>query len=325
MAKAQQKEQNLIGRFRGRIGGMSRTAKRNWFVFLVLVPLLVWMLIYMIIPLLSVVFYSFTNAHMAYPDMKFVGLYQYEKMFSDATFLTAMKNTIVAALVIVPGTLILSTLTAAGLNALSNRWRQLYTFVYFVPSILSMTAICLVWRWLYHPNYGLINAFLNVFGIESQGFLQDSKQALFSLCVIQIWAVFGYYAVILLANMRGIDPSLYESADIAGANSVQKFIHITIPMLKNSFLFVMIMATTTAFMFFTPVKILTDGTPGTSTMVLLLYIMKKGISQSNIGYASAISLVLLLIILFFSLVQWLLTRERKKPSKLKNYSGKGGK
>jgi ABC-type sugar transport system permease subunit len=290
-----------------------RKKKRLLFVMAALFPLFMWLMVYMLIPIFSLVINSFTNAHMAYPDFKFVGLYQFKKMFGDSTFITALKNTVVAVLFIVPTTLVLSTLTASGLNSLSRRWRELYTFVYFVPSILSMTAICLVWRWLYNANYGLINAFLNLLGLPSQGFIQDSKQALISMCVIQVWAIFGYYAVIILANMRAIDSSLFEAADIDGANSVSKFIYITVPMLRNTFLFVMIMATTTAFMFFTPVQILTDGngSPGTSTMVLLLYIMKKGISQSNVGYASAISLILLLTILFFSLVQWLLTRERK--------------
>ena len=121
--------------------------------------------------------------------------------------------------------------------------------------------------------------------------------------------------MVLLAAIRNIDGSLYEAASIDGANSVQQFFRITLPLLHNNILFVCIMSTTTAFMFFTPVKILTDGTPGTSTQVLLLHIMNRGISDSNVGYASALSLVLMMIILFFSLVQWVLTKERKpRPS-----------
>lgn len=294
----------------------SRQAKRNGFVLAVLLPFAAWMLVYMLIPLASVIFYSFTNAKMAYDDFKFVGLYQFQKLFSNSTARIAIWNTVKAALIIMPISLALSVLTAAGLNALSDRFRNLYTFVYFLPNIMSMTAVCLVWRWLYHDQYGIINAFLQLLGFPKQQFLKSSAQALVCLCVIHIWSIFGYYAVILLAAMRGIDKSLYEAADIAGANSIQKFWYITLPMLKNTLLYVCIMLTTSAFMFFTPVKVLTDGTPGTSTMVMLLYIYQQGIWQGDVGYSSAMSLVLMGIILLFSLIQWVLTKERK-PKKVK--------
>lgn len=305
------KSQAILSDKHPRGTNLSRKAKRNCFVLAVLIPFAVWMLIYMLIPLASVIFYSFTDAKMAYDDFSFVGLYQFKKMFSNSTAIIAIWNTVKAAVIIMPISLVLALLTAAGLNALSDRFRSLYTFVYFLPNIMSMTAICLVWRWLYHDQYGIINAFLQFLGFEKQQFLKSSEQALFCLCIIHIWSVFGYYAVILLAAMRGIDKSLYEAASLAGANGLQKFWYVTLPMLKNQLLFVCIMLTTSAFMFFTPVKVLTDGTPGTSTMVMLLYIYQQGIQQGNIAYSSAMSLILMLIILFFSLVQWVLTRERK--------------
>lgn len=290
--------------------GMTRKAKRNCFVLAVLIPFAVWMLIYMLVPLASVIFYSFTDAKMAYDDFSWVGLYQFKKLFSSSDAITSIVNSVKAALIIMPISLVLSMLTAVGLNALSDRFRNLYTFAYFVPNIMSMTAICLVWNWMYHNSYGIINAFLNLFGIENQQFLKSAEQALVCLCAIHIWSVFGYYAVILLAAIRGIDKSLYEAADISGANSWQKFWHVTMPMLKNQLLFVCIMLTTSAFMFFTPVKVLTDGTPGNSTLVMLLYVHRRGIQQGDIAHASAMSLVLMAIILFFSLLQWVLTKER---------------
>ena len=295
---------------------------KNLFLFCVLAPTFIWFLIYFIIPFISVFVYSFTNAHMAYPTFKFVGLDQYTKAFTkDATFLISFKNTIIAALVIVPSTVSLSILLAAGLNAMSEKVRQSFTFIFFLPSVISSVAISLVWDWLYSRSYGLFNAILNALGLPSQAFLTSTSQALICLCIIQIWAIFGYYAVILLAAIRGIDKALYEAADIDGAGAVKKFILITIPLIKNNILFVCIMSTTTAFMFFTPVKILTNGTPGTSTMVILLHILNKGIKNSDIGYASAMSIVLMFIILFFSLIQWFISKERKV--KVRHYKGKG--
>ena len=301
---------NTLAKNHSPFSGMTRKAKRNCFVLAVLIPFAVWMLIYMLIPLVSVIFYSFTDAKMAYDDFSWVGLYQFKKLFSSSDAITSIVNSVKAALIIMPISLALSMLTAVGLNALTDRFRNLYTFAYFVPNIMSMTAICLVWNWMYHNSYGIINAFLNLFGMENQQFLKSAEQALFCLCVIHIWSVFGYYAVILLAAIRGIDKSLYEAADISGANAWQKFWYVTMPMLKNQLLFVCIMLTTSAFMFFTPVKVLTDGTPGNSTLVMLLYVHRRGIQQGDIAHASAMSLVLMAIILFFSLVQWVLTKER---------------
>ncbi len=301
---------------------LKRKTKRGIFVLIVLAPLVLWMMIFMLGPIISVIVYSFTNAHMAYDSFDFMGLYQYNKMFNDPVFLTAIINTVKAAIIIVPSTVILSLLLAVALNTLSDKLREFYTFVYFVPSILSAVAISLVWRWLYNANYGLFNAILAFIGLPKQQFLSSSKQALACLCIIQIWAIFGYYAVILLAAIRGIDPTLFEAAQVDGANAFHKLFRITLPMIKNNMLFICIMATTTAFMFFTPVKILTDGTPGTSTMVLLLYIMNTGIKNSDIGYSSAMSLVLMIIILSFSLFQWIFSSEpankRHKMTRIRN-------
>ncbi|GFI29133.1 lactose transport system permease protein LacF [Lachnospiraceae bacterium] len=299
----------------GRRKRPKRNRGRNLFLLCVLAPAFLWFLLFFILPFVSVIFYSFTNAHMAYSEFRWVGLDQYQKAFTkDPTFLISLKNTVTAALVIVPSTVVLSILLAAGLNMLRERMRQFFTFIYFLPSVISAVAISLVWDWLYSKNYGLFNAILQALGLEKQPFLSSVSQALFCLCIVQIWSVFGYYAVILLAAMRGIDRSYYEAAEIDGAGGMAKFFKITLPLIKNNILFVCIMTTTVAFMFFTPVKILTDGTPGTSTMVMLLHIMNKGIINSDIGYASAMSVILMLIILFFSMIQWVITKERKsKP------------
>lgn len=296
---------SVVKKSRGKRG--SRT-----FLAIVLIPTFIWFLLFFIIPFISVVVYSFTDAHMAYSTFKFVGFQQYINAFKDPTFKIAIKNTVVAAFVIMPTTVILSIALAAALNAVSDKMRQYFTFVYFLPSIISSVAISLVWSWLYHKNYGLINAILQVFGIPAQPFLGSPDQALIALCVIQIWAIFGYYAVILLAAIRGIDKSYYEAADMDGASKFTKFFKITLPLIKNNVLFVCIMCTTAAFMFFTPVKILTEGRPGTSTVVMLFYLLNKGIKESKIGYASAMSIILMLIIMSFSLVQWFLTREKKE-------------
>lgn len=295
-----------------------RKKKRLLFVAATIIPMLVWLMIYFLIPIITMIVYSFTNAHMAYDTFKFVGLKNYIRLFSDPTYLIAVKNSLICVVVIVPIAVVFSVLTAVGLNAMTERLRQFFTFAYFMPSLLSMTAICLVWRWLYNPAYGLFNAILNFIGIESQQFIQSSSQALYCLCAIQIWSVFGYYAVIILTSIRGVDSSIYDAAKVDGTNSVQRFFYVTVPLIKRTILFVTVMVTNSAFMFFTPIKLLTKGGPGTSTTTLLLYVMRNGVEQGNLGLGSAGSLILMFMILLVSGIQFLLTREKKpKPIRLK--------
>jgi ABC-type sugar transport system permease subunit len=294
-----------------------RTFRRRIFVWSVLTPILAWFVIYMFLPIASVVFYSFTNAKMQYSDLSFVGLQQYVKMFTqDPIIPIALWNTVRAVLIIVPCVLVLSLALAVGLNAM-KRSREVFTFIYFLPSVVPMVAICLVWSWLYHPQYGLFNALLRMVGLPGQKFIQDSNQALQSISAVEIWYIFGYYAVILLAAIRGISPDLFEAADIDGANAWHKFRKIVIPMIKPNLVFVLIMSTIAAFMLFTPVDVLTlgRGTPGTSTMVLMLHIKIQGIQLGETGYTSAVSILLLAIILGISLVQWFLSRENKREGR----------
>jgi len=294
----------------------SRRFQRKLFIWGGLTPILIWFVIFMFLPIIMVFIYSFTNAHMAFSDYKFVGLSQYIKMFTkDPILLIALWNTVKAVLFIVPGTIVLATLLAVALNSVAKALREVFTFIYFLPSIISMVAISLVWQWLYHQHYGLINAFLTALGFEAQPFLNSTAQALFCLCVVEIWSIMGYYAVILLAAIRDIDLCLYEAAQIDGATGAKQFRYITLPMIQPSLLFVGIMSTISAFMIFTPVKVLTDGAPGTSTMVLMLHILNRGIKSSDIGYASALSILLLAIILTVSLLQWILSRESKREGR----------
>ncbi len=294
---------------------MMRQSRRRIFVWAILIPVLAWFMVYMFIPLVSVVVYSFTNAKMQYPDMEFVALDNYVKMFTaDPLLPIALQNTIVAVLIIMPGVLILSVLLAAGMNAASDKLREAFTFFYFLPSVVPLAAVSLVWMWLYHPQYGLFNALFGVVGLGPFKYLQDSGSALISICVVQIWYTFGYYAVILLAAMRGISPDIYEAADLDGVGPIARFFRITLPLIKPNLIFVSIMSTISAFMLFTPVDVLTfgRGTPGTSTMVLMLKAKIDGIQLGDTGYASAISILMLAIILAVSLVQWLLSSEGKR-------------
>ena len=302
-----------------------RTVRRKIFIACVLTPILAWFVVFMFLPIINVFYLSLTNARMAFPTHEFIGLDNYIRMLTrDSIIPVAVWNTVQAVFIIVPSVLVLALLLAAALNSIGDRSRKAFTFIYFLPSVIPMVAISLVWDWLYHPQFGLFNAILTSIGFTPQHFLRSSAQALPSISVVVIWSLFGYYAVILLAAMRNISPSLYEAADIDGASPVAKFFKIVLPLIKPNILFVTIMSTIASFMLFTPVDVLTGGrgTPGTSTLVLMLYIRNVGITDGNTGYASAISILLLAIVLAVSLVQWLL-RGESEP-KVKRKAKKGG-
>ncbi|MEG1012019.1 MAG: sugar ABC transporter permease [Ruthenibacterium sp.] len=296
----------------------TRQGRRKIFVWSILIPILTWFMIYMFVPIVSVFLYSFTNAKMQYTDFKWVGLTNYTRMLVDDPLVPiAVMNTIKAVLIILPGTVLLALLLATALNAVTNKARETFTFIYFMPSVVPMTAIALVWSWLYHPQYGLLNALFGMIGIPAQKFIQDSGQALLCICIVQIWYNFGYYAVVLLAAIRNVSADVLEAADMDGAGPLTKFFRIVIPLIKPNLIFVSIMSTINAFMLFTPVDVLTlgRGTPGTSTMVLMLKIKIDGIQQGDIGYGSSMSMLLLAIIMAVSLVQWILSQEGKQGTR----------
>ena len=171
-----------------------------------------------------------------------------------------------------------------------------------------MVAIASVWRWLYHPSYGLINYFLGLLGISPQPFLRDPNQALPSALAILVWGGLGYYAVILLAAIKNIPAVYYEASTIDGANSFQKFFRITIPLLTPTILFTSIMSVIATFQVFVPIQIMTMGGPGDASMVLGLYIYRIGINRLEMGYATAISMILFVIIMVITVLQWKFVR-----------------
>lgn len=281
------------------------------FIFAVLSPALIWLFVFMFYPIFLVFKKSFYNSNLAFNVDKFIGLENYQRLLTDKIFHIALKNTIFAVIYIVPPTVILSLLVAVLLNSFRDKTREFFTPIYFLPVVTSMVAISVVWQWLYDPSYGLFNYILSLAGISQQGFVNSSDQALKSISVIQVWRDVGFYAVIFLAAIRGIPKALYEAANIDGASRIQKFKYITVPMLKPTIIFVTIVSTIRAFKVFIPIKVMTNGGPGNSTMVLVLYIIRKGIENMEIGYASALSVVMFGIVMIITFIQWILSGREK--------------
>lgn len=287
----------------------NRKVKYNSFILIGLIPAAIWFFIFMFYPIYLCFKMSFFNTNMAYNSEKFIGLANYKRLFSDTIFMISLKNTVFAVIYTVPATIILAFLLAILLNSFSDHIREGFTLIYFLPKITSMVAISIVWKWLYSPAYGLFNYLLELIGLSPMQFINSSTQALPSITIIQVWRDVGFYAVILLAALRSISKSYYEAAVIDGANKLDLIKYITLPLLKPALAFTTIMSTMEAFKIFDAVKVMTDGGPGNSTMVIVLYTIQQGIQNMDMGYASSIAVIFFILVMLITLIQWKFIKE----------------
>ena len=237
----------------------------------------------------------------------FVGLANYTRLFSDPVFTEALKNTFLFVFGTIPVTTILALILAL-LIAGKIPGHRIFQAAYFVPSITAMVVIALIFYNLYSRG-GYIFSLCRLAGLDPppNGFLQSEKTALLSIMAMDVWVAVGYYVLIFLAGIKSIPVEIYDAARVDGAGFFRKSWNITIPLLKSTFAFVIILNTIRSFQIFVEIFVMTSGRPFNSTMTAVYFIFDKGITRGNIGYASAAAYILFLIILVFSLAQFKLT------------------
>lgn len=258
-----------------------------------------------LIPIVLALLLSFSKWSFAQGirGINMVGLYHYKQLLKDPIFLAAFVNTIVYAGVMVPMSIILALVFGVLLNEYVFG-KGFLRLAFYMPYVSSMVAVALVWMVLFLPAYGPINNFLRGIGIVNPPrWINASNTSLLSIIIVGVWQSLGYNIIIVLAGLQGISRSLYESADIDGTNVIQKFFKITIPSLSSTMFFLIMISFIRSFQVFTPVKVMTQGGPGNSTSVLVWYIYQSAFLQSNIGYASALSWVLFLLVFIFTVVR----------------------
>ncbi len=232
----------------------------------------------------------------------------------DPTFWRGLRNNFYFALVVVP----LQSSFALLLAVLVNQRFKGVTFfrtIYFMPVVLPMVVVSIVWFFLYNPGVGTINALLKAisFGrIGPQAWLADPGLAFPAIMLLSIWQGVGFQMVIFLAGLQGIPEELYEAAEVDGCNALQKSFFITLPQLRNTTIFVIVATTILAFQLFTQVYVLTGGGPSEATMTTMVHVVREGRYQLRAGYASAITVVFFLIVLAVSIVQRALIREERE-------------
>ncbi|MGM0607097.1 MAG: carbohydrate ABC transporter permease [Candidatus Muiribacteriota bacterium] len=243
----------------------------------------------------------------------FVGLKNYISLFNNPDFWRSLWNTIYYVVGTVPATIIISLFIALLLNS-KIKGLSLYRTIYFLPVITSINAVAIVWKWIFHNQYGLLNASFQAMGLPTVDWLGDPKFAMFSIIIMSIWKGLGYNIVIFLAGLQGIPKHLYESAEIDGAGWWAQFRHITLPMVSPVTFFVLIMSTINSFQVFAQVYMMTGGGPMKSTTVLVYHLYEQAFERFQMGMASAVTTILFLIILAMTLIQ------RKVAEKKVHYS-----
>ena len=282
---------------------VSPLKRREWLAATIfLAPNMIGLTVFIVIPVIAGFVISFTDWDMLSAP-EFIGFDNYvELLTDDPLFWLTLKNTVVYSLFVIPGSIIISLALALALNT-KIKAVGIYRTIYFLPYISSTIAISLVWKWIMHPDFGILNGFLGLFGVPRLGWLQDRNMALFSVALVAIWHSAGYNMTIFLAGLKGIPKTYYEASEIDGASYWQRFRHITFPLLTPTLFFVLILSLIGSFQVFNLVYIMTQGGPGNATQVYVYYLWENAFSFFRMGYASAMAYILFLIMLVITLFQ----------------------
>ena len=284
--------------------------KTKYFAWAILAPIIGWYMLFMFWPVLNAVRTSFFEWNTLNPSTStFIGLRNYPELFGDGYFLTSLKNTLLYVL-LKPGLSIPIALLVALLLLKLDKGRNGFVFIIFLPHVCAIVAMSVLFKWLYQPTFGLFNHILKALSLPPQGFLNDPKQAIFSIIAMDIWQGLGYQVIILLAGLMEIPDALTEAATIDGANARQVFFKVTLPLLGSVMLFVVVTTLIGAFQVFDRVAVMTRGEPGKSTYVLAYFIYRYGLYHYRAGYATAAAMVMFVMVMVITLVQFKLLRPK---------------
>lgn len=272
---------------------------------LFILPSLIGFVLFYAMPAVRGVYISFTNWDLLRPE-KWIGLQNYVKLFSDKEFYNALVVTLYYVLLNIPLQTILAIIIAVMMSRLTKS--MLIRALIIIPWLMPPVVVGLIWLWLLDPNLGIINVTLKSMGLPMIAFLGLPATAMPSIAMINIWQYVGYTALLIFAGLQSIPGSVYEAASIDGASENQMFWRVTIPLLRPVLVFVIVTSVIGSFQIFDTIAITTKGGPVNATKVMNWYIYEQAFSRFNMGYATALSIVLFLILIFVSLLQMRLMR-----------------
>ena len=295
--------------------------KRRWKIrnpqfraFLYLLPALSVIAVFQFNPVLKSFFMGFyTKFDYLTDTVEAVGLDNFLYVLKDPEFVLAMKNTAVFAVISVPLGIITALVFALILNS-NIRFQKFFRSAYFLPFVTSTTAVAVVWRWMLNKDYGMVNALLSVLGMPKVAWLTDAQMTIPILIVLSVWKGLGYKIIILLAALQGVDERYVKAGRMDGAGSFRRICHIILPILRPTILFLSVTSLIGAFKIFDEVYIMYGQKPGPlqSGLTIVYYIFDKFYRHWEFTTASAAAFLLFLVILFFTLLQFLFSSERRK-------------
>ena len=285
----------------------SRAARKEFLVGMgFILPSLLGFLVFTFIPVIISFVLSFSNWNFmqGWGAIKFNGLRNYFRLFSDEWFLNSYKNNILFTAGTVPVLIGLGLVMASIINKYIYGGAAVRTMI-FIPYIASVVAVCTVWMVLLQPSYGPVNQALKAFGVENPpGWLADFKWSLPSIMIIYIWQQVGYYSIVFLAGLKGLPEDVYEAAKVDGASPVRQFFSITIPLISPTTFFLTIMGIIGSFKVFDQISVLTQGGPGSSSSVMAYYVYRTAFDYFDMGYANTLAWALFVLVFLVTLIQW---------------------
>ncbi|HEY2389462.1 MAG TPA: sugar ABC transporter permease [Candidatus Binatia bacterium] len=269
-------------------------------------PALVLIAVFFVVPVVASLLLSLTDfdiyAVASRVNLRLVGVENYRRLFEDALFWVALRNTALFVVVAGPLSIGLSLVAALLVSSRAVRLRALFRTMFFLPVVTTLVAVAVVWRYIYHPRFGLLNYALGALGVGPIDWLGDPRFAMPAIILMAVWKNFGFNMVIFVAGLQSIPERLYEAARVDGAGAGAQFRWVTLPMLAPTFVFVLVITMIGYFQLFAEPYVMTQGGPSHATLSLVMLMYLQGFRWWTMGYAAAIAFVLFAIILVLTLV-----------------------
>lgn len=266
-----------------------------------LAPQLLGLVAFALIPLGFSIVLSFMNWD-GFGTKSFAGMGNFIDQFQNPIFWKSLKNTVYYTILYIPIGISLSLLLAFALNKVKGK--ELYRIFYFMPVVTSSVSVGVIWMWILNGDFGILNQFLGIFGIDGPQWLTNTSLVMISIVILSIWWQVGFNMIIFLAGLQGISKSYYEAAEIDGASGFQKFFHITLPLLSPTTFFVTIMSIISSFQVFDQAYVMTMGGPAKSSYTIVYHIYELAFVNFRMGESAAAAMILFAIILIFTLIQF---------------------
>lgn len=277
--------------------------------YLFILPAFVVLVVFFFMPFFQTIGLSFFDYSSSIYNPSFTGINNYIKLFNEPIFYKVMFNTFMYLIIAVPFLVIFPLFIAILINQ-KIKGITLYKILIYLPVIVSIVVAAIAFKWLYSTQ-GVLNYILSIFNINSIGWLTDTKWALFSVAIVTIWKGIGYYMMIYLASLMSVPQDLYEACDIDGANFLKKHLTVTIPHIMPTIALVTTISTISAMKVFAEIYVMTKGGPLNSSKTIVYYIYERAFENLDLGYASALAVILLIIVMLFSLINILCFEKNK--------------